>query len=265
MKKISYAATALLCVALATMITVGLTACSNTSNTSSDAASSDTSVTSNVTAGTTDKENSNTYQVLKNCWVGDEITFTDYRFAVDQGVSMYYIEGRYVYTVDNKVVQLREEIPVADVGTSIGDIIGADTRFDKAKTAPAFYGSDGTYVTGSWDNTVTATTPNCVVEYVDWTDENETLGIVQSYLFTYTKVPVKVSGFYEPQSETPVDGDTTSTGEAADAGETTENGENSEAAENGENSNGENSEAAENGENSNGENSDAAIDTSAAE
>ena len=254
MKKISYAAIALICVALATMLTVGLTACSNTSNTASNTssdASNTTSAETSAAVGTTDKENSNTYQVLKNCWVGDEITFTDYRFAVDQGVSMYYIEGRYVYTVDNKVVQLREEIPVADVGTSIGDIIGADTRFDKAKASPAFYGSDGTYVTGSWDNTVTATTPNCVVEYVDWTDENETLGIVQSYLFTYTKVPVKVSGFYEPQSETPVDGDTTSTGEAADAGETAENGENSEAAEN--------------GENSNGENSDAATDTSAAE
>ena len=60
MKKISYAATALICVALAAMLTVGLTACSNTSNTSSDAASSDTPVTSDAAAGTTDKENSNT-------------------------------------------------------------------------------------------------------------------------------------------------------------------------------------------------------------
>ena len=256
MKKVSYAATALICVALAVMITVGLTSCSNssTSDTSSDASSTTSSVTS-TGEGTVSKENSNTYQVLKNCWIGDEITFTDYRFAVDQGVSMYYIEGRYVYTVDNKVVQLREERPVADVGTYIGDIIGADTRFDKAKASPAFYGSDGTYVTGSWDNTVTATTPNCVVEYVDWMDESETLGVVQSYLFTYTKVPVKVSGFYEPQSETPVEGDTTSTGEAVENGENTEGG-NSEAADAGENSN---------GENSNGDNSEAAADTSAAE
>lgn len=251
MKKVSYAAIALICVALAAIITVGLTSCSNssTSDASSDASSTTSSVTS-TGEGTVSKENSNTYQVLKNCWIGDEITFTDYRFAVDQGVSMYYIEGRYVYTVDNKVVQLREEIPVADVGTSIGDIIGADTRFDKAKASPAFYGSDGTYVTGSWDNTVTATTPNCVVEYVDWMDESETLGVVQSYLFTYTKVPVKVSGFYEPQSETPVEGDTTSTGEAAENGENTEGG---------------NSEADDAGENSNGENSESATDTSAAE
>ena len=81
-------------------------------------------------------------------------------------------------------------------------------------TTISFYSSDGTAITGTLDDTLSSTITDCVVEYADWEDEEETFGVVQSYLFTFGYVPVKITGYYQKNDDgsSDVTGDTTSSG-----------------------------------------------------
>lgn len=156
---------------------------------------------------------SEAYLALRNAKLGDKISGTTYLVSVANGMKTYYIHGRYVLVSadTNTVVQLRDEIEVPNTSLSIREIIGTDKEFDIGKATVSFFSADNTQVSGTLDDTVTATITDCVVEYADWEDETETFGIVQSYLFTYGYVPVKITGYYEASDNSSATSGDTST------------------------------------------------------
>ena len=151
-------------------------------------------------------------QTLLEAKLGDTIPFNDYCYSVANGCKSYYVTGRYVITVDNVVMQIREELEVADASTTIKSIIEKDSSFDLNAAEISFYGSDGTATTADIESTVNATVTDCVIEQIEWLNEEKTYGAVQSYLFSYGYVPVKISGYYDATAE----GGTTTTTTVAD-------------------------------------------------
>lgn len=135
--------------------------------------------------------------VLQEIKLGEKLSGTAYLYSAQGGVNSYYIHGRYVLTNDNTVTQIRQEIEVEDVKTSLREIISQDADFDLSKAEVTFYGSDGKTVSGSLDEPLSSVITDCVVEYVEWLDDAKTYGKVQSYLFTYGYVPTKVIGYYD--------------------------------------------------------------------
>lgn len=152
---------------------------------------------------------SSDYDALRYAKLGDIITSNTYLVAVTNGMKTYYVHGRYVLvsSATNTVVQLRDEIEVPNTSLSIREIISADKDFDMEKASVSFFTADGTQISGTLDETLSSTITDCVVEYAEWEDVNETFGVVQSYLFTYGYVPVKITGYYEKDSDDSADTD----------------------------------------------------------
>lgn len=158
--------------------------------------------------------------VLQEIKLGEKLSGTAYLYSAQGGVNSYYIHGRYVLTNDNTVTQIRQELEVEDVKTSLREIINQDADFDITKAEVTFYGSDGKTVTGSLDEPLSSVITDCVVEYVEWLNDDKTYGKVQSYLFTYGYVPTKVIGYYDKNATESSDTESTASSDESAASET---------------------------------------------
>ncbi len=134
--------------------------------------------------------------------LGDTIDFSEYRiFQKSDGTKVYFANGRYLFVVENTVIEIREAVTVANPNASIYDVLLADKDFDAEKCKAYFYDSTGASVNWEIDSRLTSDVSQAVVEYVDWKDDDQTTGILHSYIFSYNDAPIKVVAVYSKSME----------------------------------------------------------------
>lgn len=205
---------------MALITTMAIAGCSNSpaqtigDSTSVSESNSDSSTTSSGTTTATPYDDAEEkIAAIKNARVGDTIAFNDYwLFTQSDGTKVYYADGAYAFVYNTVVIETRQAINVADGNASINDILELDDDFRlKTDLTYHFYNASDEPVSYSGDSRLTSEIKYCLVEYVDWTDEEKTQGYYYSYIFTYGDAPVKMCSVYvKPEDTENSSGTTTS-------------------------------------------------------
>lgn len=199
--------------------------CNNTPASTSTAATEQTAETvdslPNSNAPTaTEVDSGEKLNTILNAEIGDTLDFNDYRiYQKSDGTKIYFANGKYVFVFENKVIETRSAVTVKKSGSSIKEILELDPSFDISKCKAYFYTASGDTVNWDIESHLTEEVTQALVEYVDWQDESETVGILHSYLFTYSDAPVSIKGVYSKTDVDAANAQTSASGDVTTAPE----------------------------------------------
>lgn len=186
-------------ISVATACIMTFAGCSNNSS-SSDVSQSSTS--SGTTSAVQYDDSADMVSAIKAARLGDTISFKDYVvFTQSDGTKVYFADGKYVFVVNETVIETREAISVAKSNSTIEDVLSCDKDFEDKDVDYYFYNSDKSSVSYDASSPLTTEIPYAVAEFVDWYDDDKTTGTLYSYAFTYGDAPVKVVSVYQASSE----------------------------------------------------------------